>query len=103
MAWGQWQDTDVELSDREKSLLNRIARQKNLYLMFSILSVVIAVTLLIYYGLIAKNITSLRFVIVVLILLAGRSHLRQYRSAVILHKVKLWLDNSGDENKINIR
>jgi hypothetical protein len=103
MAWGQWQDTDVELSDREKSLMNRIARQKNLYLVFSILSVVIAVALLIYYVLIAKNITSLRFVIVVLILLAGRSHLRQYRSAVILHKVKLWLDNSGDENKINIR
>lgn len=82
----------MELSDKDKSLLNRISMQKNLYLTFSIVSVAIAGMLLIYYGLIIRDINSLRFIIVILILLAGRAHLRQYRSAVILHKLKLWLE-----------
>ncbi len=82
----------IELNDREKSLLDRIAGQKKLFLIFSIVSVVIALSLGVYYGLIAKNINSTRFVLILLILLAGRSHLRQYRSAVLLHKFKLWID-----------
>ncbi len=82
----------MELSDKEKSLLDRIARQKNLYLAFSIISVFIAVVLLVYYGFVIKNINSMKFVLIILILLAGRAHLRQYRSAVILHKLKRWLE-----------
>ena len=83
----------MELNDSEKELVDRIAGQKKLYLTFSIVSVLIAVMLLVYYGLIIKNINSLRIVIVVLVLLSGRAHMRQYRSALIIHKLKLWLDD----------
>lgn len=93
----------MELNNKEKLFLVRVTKRKNLYLTFSILSVIIAVFLLVYYGLIKEDINALRFVIIILILLAGKAHLRQYRSAVILHKLKLWLDNSGDENKIDIK
>jgi hypothetical protein len=82
----------MELTDKEKSLLDRIARQKNLYLAFSFISVVIAVLLLVYYGLLKKDIDTINFVVIILVLLAGRAHLRQYRSAVILHKLKIWLE-----------
>jgi uncharacterized membrane protein len=82
----------MELTDKEKSSLDRIARQKNLYLAFSFISVVIAVILLVYYGLLIKNINGLNFVVIILVLLAGRAHLRQYRSAVLLHKLKVWLE-----------
>lgn len=93
----------MELNNKEKLFLVRVTKRKNLYLTFSILSVIVAVFLLVYYGLIKEDINALRFVIIILILLAGKAHLRQYRSAVILHKLKLWLDNSGDENKIDIK
>ncbi len=83
----------MELNDSEKKLVDRIAGQKKLYLTFSIVSVVIAVLLLVYYGLVIKNINLLRIVIVVILLLSGRAHLRQYRSALIIHKLKLWLDS----------
>lgn len=89
------------LSNKEKLLLYRISKQKNLYLTFSIVSVIVALLLLAYYGLIMKNMNSMRFVIVILVLLGGRAHLRQYRSAVLLHKVKLWLENADDRNKAN--
>jgi hypothetical protein len=82
----------MELTDKERSLLDRIARQKKLYLAFSIMSVVIAVLLLVYYGLLIKNINSMNFVVIILVLLGGRAHLRQYRSAVLLHKLKVWLE-----------
>lgn len=82
----------MELTDREKSLLDRIIRQKNMFLMFSIASVLIALSLGVYYGLIVKNLNSPTIVLIVLILLAGRSHMRQYRSAVILGKLKRWLE-----------
>ncbi|RJQ43559.1 MAG: hypothetical protein C4538_11865 [Nitrospiraceae bacterium] len=82
----------MELSEKERSLLCHIAGRKNLYLIFSIVSVVVAVSLLIYNGIIAKDLSPLRFVIVILILLTARAHLRQYRSALILHKLKLWLE-----------
>jgi hypothetical protein len=84
----------VELSNKEKSLMNRIAGQKNMYLIFSIISVAVAVILLVYYFLIAKNINSLRFVVIILILMAGRTHLRQYRSALLIHKFKGWFENN---------
>ncbi len=87
----------MELTNSEKKLVDRIAGQKQLYLTFSIISVVIAVLLLVYYGLIAKDFNSLRFVIVLLVLLSGRAHMRQYRSALIIHKLKLWLDNKEGE------
>lgn len=93
----------MEITDKEKKFLIRIARWKNLYLTFSILSVIIAVFLLVYHVLIVANMNGLRFAVVILILLAGRAHLRQYRSASILHKLKLWLENLDNENKVNIK
>lgn len=82
----------MELTAKEKNLLNRISRQKNLYLTFSIVNVAVAVSLVVYYGLVTQDISSIRIVLVILILLAGRAHLRQYRSAVLLGKLKIWLE-----------
>ncbi len=82
----------MELTAKEKNLLNRISRQKNLYLIFSIVNVAVAVLLVVYYGLVTQDISSIRIVLVILILLAGRAHLRQYRSAVLLGKLKIWLE-----------
>ncbi len=83
----------MELNDSEKKFVDRIAGQKKLYLIFSIVSVVIAVLLIVYYSFLTKDTNSLRFVIVLLILLSGRAHMRQYRSALIIDKLKLWIDN----------
>ncbi len=93
----------MELTNREKLFLVRVAKRKNLYLIFSILSVIIAVFLLIFHGLIMRDINALRFIIIILLLLAGRAHLRQYRSAIIFHKLRPLLDSSGDEDKIDKR
>ena len=83
----------MELNDSEKKFVDRIAGQKKLYLIFSIVSVVIAVLLIVYYSFLTKDTNSLRFVIVLLILLSGRAHMRQYRCALIINKLKLWIDN----------
>lgn len=93
----------MELSDKEQLFLARVARWKNLYLIFSILSVIIAAFLFVYHGLFMKDISVLRFIIIILLLLAGRAHLRQYRSAIIFHKLKPWLGNSDNARKIDIR
>jgi hypothetical protein len=82
----------MELSEKEKNLLDRIAQQKNLYLTFSIVNVAVAVLLVVYYGLITNSFSSIKFVLIILILLGGRAHLRQYRSAVLLGKLKIWLE-----------
>ncbi len=79
----------MELSNKEKLFLERLARRRDLYLLFSLLSVGIAAFLLVYHGLIQQDLNGLRFVIIVLLSLAGRAHLRQYRSAVIFHKLIL--------------
>jgi formate-dependent nitrite reductase membrane component NrfD len=86
----------MELTDKEKSLLNRIAKQKNLFLAFSIINVVVAVFLCIYYGLVIRNFDGIRFVLIILILLSGRSHLRQYRSALLLQKLKIRFERKDD-------
>ncbi len=93
----------MELSDKDKLLIDRMSRQKGLFLTFSIVSVVIAVSLLAYYGLILRNMSSLRLVLIVLVFLAGRSHLRQYRTAVIFYKLKQWQDKRGDKNETYIK
>jgi hypothetical protein len=92
----------MELTNKEKLLLDRIAGQKNLYLTFSIINVVIAVFLLIYYGLVTKNFHSIQFVLIILILLAGRAHLRQYRSALLLHKLKICLERKDDRYETDV-
>jgi len=78
----------MELNNKEQFFLDRVVRRKNLYLVFSLSSGVIAAFLLVYHGLIMHDLNVERFVIILLLLLTGRAHLRQYRSAVILHKLK---------------
>ena len=86
-------DTTIELTDSEKAFLARTVRRKNLWLTFSLLSVAVALLFIVYHGLIAKDLNGLRFVIVILLLLSGRGHMRQYRSAVIFSKLK----STGDQ------
>ena len=92
----------MELNAKEKTLLNRISGQKKIFLAFSIINVVIAVYLSIYYGLFSENAKTIHFVLIILILLGGRSHLRQYRSALLLHKFKNWLETKEDHHETDV-
>jgi hypothetical protein len=65
----------MQLTGKERLFMERTARRKNLFLAFSLLSTAVATFLLLYHGLIAKDLDALRFVIIIL-LLAGRAHLR---------------------------
>lgn len=61
----------------------------------------IAAFFLVYHGLIMHDLNALRFVIVILLLLSGRSHLKQYRSAVIFSKLKIWFNSLNNRNRID--
>ena len=78
----------MQLTDPEKSFLDRIIRRKKLFLKFSLVGVVVSVAYFIYHAVIAQDLTVLRSVVVILLLLSARSHLRQYRSAVIMDKLR---------------
>lgn len=84
----------MQLTGKERLFMERTARRKNLFLAFSILSTAVAAFLLLYHGLVTKDLNALRFVIVLLLLLAGRAHLRQYRSAIILNKLLQKVDET---------
>jgi uncharacterized membrane protein len=81
-------DISLELTEKEKSFLVRTAKRKKLFLTSSVLSVLVAVVFVVYHGLIVGDLNAMRFVIVILLLLSGRSHLRQYKSALIFNKLK---------------
>jgi hypothetical protein len=81
-------DIDRTLTDQEKKFLSRAARRRSLFLLSSIATVVVAVTILVYHGLIMKDMNGPRFVIILLLLLSGRSYLRLYKSATIFRKIK---------------
>ena len=81
-------DTGLTLTDREKMFLARVSKRRNLFLLFSVLTVLVAAAFLFYHGLIARDLNGQRLVIVLLLLLSGRSHLRLYRISVILNKTK---------------
>ncbi len=81
-------DIDRELTEAEKNFLTRAAKRKSLFLMSSVATVAVAVSFLVYHGLFAKDMNGLRFVIILLLLLSGRSYLRLYKSAVIFNKLK---------------
>lgn len=84
----------MQLTGKERLFMERTARRKNLFLAFSLLSTAVAAFLLLYHGLVAKDLNALRFVIILLLLLAGRAHLRQYRSAIILNKLLQKVDET---------
>jgi hypothetical protein len=81
-------DIDKILMDSERIFLNRAAKRKPLFLVSSIATVVVALSFLTYHGLIVKDMNGPRFVIILLLLLSGRSYLRLYKCAVIFSKLK---------------
>jgi hypothetical protein len=85
-------DIDRELTETEKNFLNRAAKRKSLFLISSIATVIVAVSFLVYHTLIAKDLNGLRFAVIIILLLSGRSYLRLYKSAVIFSKLKAGMD-----------
>jgi hypothetical protein len=81
-------DIDGKLTDQERKFLSRAARRRRLFFLSSIATVVVAVTILVYHGLVLKDMDGPRFVIILLLLLSGRSYLRLYKSATIFSKLK---------------
>ena len=81
-------DMETKLTDQEKRFFSRVARRRNLFVFSSIATVVVAVTFLVYHGLILKDMTGPRFVIILLLLLSGRSYLRLYKCATIFGKLQ---------------
>jgi hypothetical protein len=81
-------DIDRELTETDKKFLTRAAKRKSLFLMSSVATVIVAVSFLVYHGLVAKDMNGLRFVIILLLLLSGRSYLRLYKSAIIFNKLQ---------------
>ena len=80
-------DIDRKLTDQEKKFLSRAARRRTLFLLSSIATVLVALTILVYHGLIMRDMNGPRFVIILLLLLSGRSYLRLYKSATIFRKL----------------
>lgn len=81
-------DITHSLTEREKNFLQGAAKRKKLFLASSIATVVVAAVFLVYHGLIAHDINGVRFVVILLLLLSGRSYLRLYRCASIFDKIK---------------
>ncbi len=80
-------DIDRELTAQEIKFLTRAGRRKNLFLLSSVATVVVALSFLAYHGLFAKDLNGLRFAVILILLLSGRTYLRLYRSAVIFSKL----------------
>lgn len=81
-------DIDGVLTEQEKTFLHRAAKRKKLFLASSIATVVVALSFLVYHVLIARDMNGLRFAVIIILLLSGRSYLRLYKSAVIFSKLK---------------
>ncbi len=81
-------DFNRKLTEHERKFLSRAARRRKLFLLSSVASVLVAVTILVYHGLIMRDMNGPRFVIILLLLLSGRSYLRLYKSATIFSKLK---------------
>jgi len=81
-------DINKALTDKEIKFLSRAARRKQLFLISSIVTVVVAVSFLVYHGVVAHDMNGLRFAVIIILLLSGRTYLRLYKSAVIFDKLK---------------
>ncbi len=82
-------DIGNQLTEDERKFLSRAARRRRLFLLSSIATVLVAVTILVYHGLIMRDMNGSRFVIILLLLLSGRSYLRLYKSATIFSKLRM--------------
>ncbi len=81
-------DIDKDLSEEERKFLHGAAKRKKLFLISSAATVCVAVFFLAYHMLVAHDMDGPRSVIILLLLLSGRSYLRLYKSAVIFDKLK---------------
>ncbi len=89
-------DIDKILMEREMVFLYGAAQRKILFLLSSVATVVVALSFLAYHGLWAKDMNGPRFVIILLLLLSGRSYLRLYKCAVIFSKIRRLTGENGD-------
>ncbi len=81
-------DIGNELTETDKKFLASAAKRKGLFLLSSVATVVVAAAFLVYHGLLARDMNGPRFVIILLLLLSGRSYLRLYKSAIIFNKLQ---------------
>ena len=81
-------DIDGLLTEQEKTFLSRAVKRKKLFLVSSIATVVVALSFLVYHGMVAHDLNGLRFAVIIILLLSGRTYLRLYKSAVIFSKLK---------------
>jgi hypothetical protein len=88
------------LTDYQQKLIQNAIRRKKLFLILSIISVVIALGLAVFYTWEATTLpafdTGIHFVLVILILLNARQNLRQYNYAKVLESMTL--KNKADTN-----
>ena len=77
-----------ELTEKEMRFLSGAAKRKKLFLMSSVATVIVAVSFLVYHSLIARDMNGIRFAVIIILLLSGRTYLRLYKSAVIFGKLK---------------
>ncbi len=81
-------DIDGVLTDNEKKFFCRAAKRKDLFLISSIATVVVALSFFVYHGMFARDLNGPRFAVIVILLLSGRAYLRLYKSAVIFGKLR---------------
>lgn len=95
-----------KLTEKEMRFLSGTAKRKKLFFISSAATVVVAVSFLVYHGLIAHDMNGLRFAVIIILLLSGRTYLRLYKSAVIFSKLQAGLslpaagNASGPANSI---
>jgi hypothetical protein len=77
-----------DLTEKEIRFLSGAAKRKKLFLISSVATVVVAMSFLVYHGLVARDMNGLRFAVIIILLLSGRTYLRLYKSAVIFSKLK---------------
>ncbi|HEX9019976.1 MAG TPA: hypothetical protein VF903_01805 [Nitrospirota bacterium] len=81
-------DIHKTLTEKEMQFLSRAARRKHFFLISSMATVIVAVSFLVYHGLVARDMNKLRFAVIIILLLSGRAYLRLYKSASIFDKLK---------------
>ena len=90
------------LNEQDRKFLARAAKRKKLFLISSIATVAVAVSFVLYHGVVARDMNGVRFVVILLLLLSGRSYLRLYKAAVIFDKIigarEREIDTAGKEN-----
>ena len=81
-----------EFSQYQKNLLEKVIRRKKLFLGLSIISVIIAIILAVYYIWATLNQPNfdkgIHFILVILILLNARQNLRQYQYAKLFDAIR---------------